>query len=109
MQLGADVLQPVSVGVGAGEPRGDLGAEHRLGHDAERVEEHSDVEAPVMEELGDRRVREQRDQVGRLRLARRDLDHVGGAVAWRDLHHAQPVAMRVEPQRLGVDRHRRTW
>ena len=46
---------------------------------------------------------QQADEVRRLALARRDLDDVGGAVARRDLHHAEPVAMRVEPQRLGVD------
>ena len=36
----------------------------------------------------------------------RDLHDVGAAVAVRHLHHAEPVAMRIEPHGLGIDRHR---
>ena len=39
-------------------------------------------------------------------MALRDLHHVGAAVAARKLHHAQPVAMRVQPHGLGIDCHR---
>ncbi len=35
-----------------------------------------------------------------------DLHHVGAAVAVRHLHHAEPVAMRIEPHGLGIDRYR---
>ena len=36
----------------------------------------------------------------------RDLHHVGGAVAGRKLHDAQPVAADIETHGLGVDRDR---
>src|SRR5262249_49185345 len=35
-----------------------------------------------------------------------DLHHVGRAVARRELHHAEPVARRLEAHGLGVDRNR---
>ena len=58
-----------------------------------------------MEDLEDTAVGQQFRQVRRLAGARRDLHHVGGAVAGRQLHHAQPIAVGIEPHRLGVDRH----
>src|SRR5712664_546699 len=39
-------------------------------------------------------------------MALRNLDDIGAAVAVRHLHHAEPVAMRVQPHGLGIDRHR---
>ena len=39
----------------------------------------------------------------RFRPAGRNLDDIGRAVASRQLHDAQPVAQRVETERLGVD------
>ena len=33
-----------------------------------------------------------------------EFDEVCRAVAARELHEAQPVAMRIEPERLGIDR-----
>src|SRR5690606_23264754 len=98
--------EAVPVGVGAHQSRGDLGAEHRLRHDAESLVEHRDVEAAVVEELGDLPVLQQRDQVRRPLLAGVDLDHVGGAVTRRDLHDAEPVARGGEAHRLAVDRDR---
>ncbi|OIQ69897.1 hypothetical protein GALL_484980 [mine drainage metagenome] len=35
-----------------------------------------------------------------------DLHDVGAAVAVRHLYHAEPVAMRMQPHGLGIDRHR---
>jgi hypothetical protein len=35
----------------------------------------------------------------------RNLYDIGGTVARRELDHAKPIAMRVEPHGLGVDRH----
>jgi hypothetical protein len=43
------VLESVPVGVGAGQPRGDLGAEHRLRGHAEGIVEHGNVETAVVE------------------------------------------------------------
>src|SRR3972149_10909004 len=44
--------------------------------------------------------------IGRLARAGRNLDHVGRAIAGGELHHARPVAARIDPHRLRVDRHR---
>jgi len=94
------------VGVGAGQPRGDLGAIDRLRHHAQCVVERGEIEAREVEDLDDGRIAQQFFQVRRVVLAARDLDHVGGAVARRHLHHAQPVAVRIEAHGLGVDRRR---
>ena len=51
-------------------------------------------------------VGEERGEVRRRALAGRDLDDIGVAVAGRKLDEAEPVAERVEPERLGVDRDR---
>ena len=51
-------------------------------------------------------VGEQALEIGRRVLSGGDLHHIGGAVAGRELHHAEPVAVGVEPHGLGVDRHR---
>jgi hypothetical protein len=45
-------------------------------------------------------------QVRRVGVTLGNLHHVGAAVAGRELHHAEPVAVRVQPHGLGVDRHR---
>ena len=58
-----------------------------------------------MEEFGDGRIDEQALEVGRPRLPDGDLDEMGGAVAAGELDEAQAIAMRVEAQRFGVDRH----
>ena len=94
------------VGVGAREPRGDLGAIDRRRHHAEAVEQHGDVEAGEMENLEDRRVAEQLLEVRRLANSRGNLHYVGATVAGRQLHHAQAVAPQIEPHGFGVDRHR---
>ena len=44
-QLAREILQAVLIGVGAGQPRGDLGAVDRLRHHAEGLGEHADIEA----------------------------------------------------------------
>src|ERR1700716_2145415 len=59
-----------------------------------------------MEDLQAPGIGQQRLDVGGVARARRNLHHVGGAVAGRELHHAQPVAARVEPHGLGIDRDR---
>src|SRR5207237_3533389 len=41
-QLAHEILQAVTVGIGARQPRGDLGAVDRLRHDAERMEQRSE-------------------------------------------------------------------
>ena len=103
-QLAGNVLEAVLVGVGAGEPRRGARAVERLRHDAERVEDHADVEAREVEDLQDLRIGHQLLEVRRRNVVRRNLHHVGRAVARRELHDAEPVALGVEPHRFGVDR-----
>ena len=64
---------------------------------------HGDVEAAEMEELQHLRVGQQRLEIGRARLPPGDPHEIGVAVAARELHEAQPVAMRIEAEGLGVD------
>src|SRR5438045_9524647 len=59
-----------------------------------------------MKDFDDLRIGQQRLQVRRVGVILRDLDDVGGAVATRHLHHAEPVAMRIEPHGFGIDRNR---
>src|SRR5271165_423400 len=66
--------------------------------------EHREVEAREMEQLCDARVGQELPQPRRPVGARCELHEMGVPVAGRQLDEAQPVAMRVEPHRLGVDR-----
>ena len=61
------------------------------------------VEAGEVEDLERPRVRQQRLEARRRPVLAVELHEMGGAVAGRELHQAQPVAVRLEPQRLGVD------
>ena len=55
-----------------------------------------------MEDFQDHRVGQQPMEVRRLPLPLGDADDVDVAIAGRELHQAQPVAMRVQPHRLRV-------
>ena len=68
--------------------------------------EHCEIEAREVKELGHPGVGEQPLQPGRAIAAWRELDQMRVPVSGRELDEAQPVAMRVEPHRLGVDRDR---
>ncbi|MNL42484.1 hypothetical protein D3C87_1649430 [compost metagenome] len=74
------VLEAMPVGIGAGQARGDLGAEHRGRCHAEGVKQHGDIETAEMKDLLAGRVFENGDEVRRLLLAGGNPDHVGGAV-----------------------------
>jgi hypothetical protein len=87
----------VPVGIGAGQPRGDLGAIDRLRHHAKGVVERGEIEPREVKDLRDGRIGQQRLQVRRVGVALGNLDDIGAAVAVRHLHHAEPVAMRVSP------------
>ena len=93
-QVLGQILQAMLVGVGATQPRGDLGAVDRLRHHAEPLVEHRDIEAREVEDLEFRGIGEQPLEVRRAADLAADLHHVGRAVAGRELHHAEPVAMR---------------
>src|SRR5262249_33653813 len=83
----------------------DLGAIDRGRHDVQTPLQHTEIEAGEMKDLENRPVGEKLGQIRRCARACRDLHHVGGAVARRQLHHAQPIADRIKPHRFGVDRH----
>ena len=102
-QFLAQVLQSVPVGIGPRQPGGDLGTIDRVGFRSEGIEQHGDVETAEMEYLALRAVAQQFLQVGRSFLALFDLNHIGGAVARRQLHDAQPVAGRFQAERFRVD------
>ena len=104
--LAHEILQAVLVGIGPGDPGSDLGAVQRRRHDAERAVERADVEPREMEDLQDRRIREQSLEVRGLGAGFGHLNDVRDAVAGRELHDAEPVTMRIEPHRLRVDRDR---
>ena len=99
------------VGIGARKLGGDLGAKQRRAGDAEILTDHRHIEAREVKELRHRLIAEQRLEVGRvvvdlaLRI-RRKMDDMGVAVAGRKLDHAQPVTVRPEAERLGIDRHK---
>src|SRR5215210_1338577 len=92
----------MAVGEGAGELRGDLGAIGRPRHDPESMLEHGHVEAPEMEDLDHAFIGEEPHELGRISIPA-DLDELGVAVSGGELHEAEPVAIGIEPERLGVD------
>src|SRR5712692_2832880 len=71
------ILEAVLVGVGAREPRRDLGAIDRPRHDAEGLAEDAEIEAGEMKDLEDARVGHELRQVRRGTRAGRYLHHVG--------------------------------
>ena len=106
-QVAAEVLEAVAVGERAREAGRDLRAIDRPAADAERVLQHRDIEAGKVEELQHSLVGQQRGEAGRVDgRAGRELHQVAVAVAARELHQAEPVAMGIEAHGLGVDGHR---
>src|SRR5205807_9867108 len=73
-------------------------------HDTEVMINHRQVEAREMKQLGYAAVSQQLPQPRRRIGSGRELDEMRVPVAGRELEEAQPVAMRVEPHCLGVDR-----
>ena len=70
--------------------------------------DHREVEAREMEQLGYAAIGQQLPQPRRRVGPRRELHEMRVPIAGRELDEAQPVAMRVEPHRLGVDRNNRS-
>ena len=63
-----------------------------------------EIEAGEMEHLLDRGVGQQPDQVGRVVAVAAEAHQMAVAVAGRQLHQAQPVAIGLQAHGLGVDR-----
>ncbi len=95
----------MTVRVSAHQPGRDLGAVDRPGHNAKPLLQHGDIEAGVVKNLGLGRIGKQRSEIGCRAIVERDLHDIGAAIAGRELHDAEPVAMRIEPHGLGIDRH----
>src|SRR6185437_2424895 len=102
------VLETVFVRIRPNQLGGDLGAIDGRGQHAEIAAEHRHVEARVVEQLGHAGVGQEPVEIGcRVRTGRK-LHGVAHAVAGRELHQAQPVAERIETQRLAVDGDKRS-
>ena len=103
-QLPAQVLEAVAVGVGARQLGGDLGAVDGPGHRrpgaARAWRCRSGAKWKILSTAG---IGQQRLEARRRPVLAVELHQMGAAVAGRELHQAQPVAVRLEAQRLGVD------
>ena len=97
------VLQAMSVGVGADQFRGDLGAINGCGQGAERIEKRGDVEATEVEELQHVLVTDQAFEIGRGGLTLRDLDEMRVSISTGKLDETQPVAPGYKPHGFTVD------
>ena len=92
-RLADEVLEAVLVGIGARQPRGDLGAIDRSRHHTQAVLERAEIEASEMKDLENARVGQKLHEVGSIARTGGKLHHVGGAITRRELHDAQPVTM----------------
>ena len=95
----------MAVGVSAGQLGGDLGAVHRATEHVQIVADECEIVAREMEHLLDAGVAEQSAEIGARDSGPAKLHQVAFAVARRELHEAQPVAMGMEAHRLGVYGH----
>ena len=103
-QFAHQILQTVTVGIGAGHLAGDLGAEHRRGGNTEVVLDSGQIEAGEMIELQPRRIGQHRLQVrGGKAAARAEADKVFVAPAIGNLEETKPVTRGDEPHRFGID------
>ena len=102
-QLAHHILQPVAVGVGAGQSGGDLGAIDRPRLDPEVQLEHADVEPAEVEQLQHLRIGQQAFQVGAVVAGAVHAHDMGVAVAGRQLDHAQGIAAEAQAHGLGID------
>ena len=97
------IFQSMLVGVGARQSRGDFGAIDGRDRDAQVALERAHVEARKVKQLGNASIRQQPREVGRANICIVELHRVADVVSRRELDQAQPVAERVEAERLGVD------
>ena len=94
----------MTVCVGADQAAGDFGAIDGCGQHAERTQHCGDVKAAIMEKFKHIRIGEQAAEVRGFRLAARDLDQMGMAIARGELHQTQAVAVRMQAHRLAINR-----
>ena len=91
------------VGVGAHELRHDLGTVDWCGCDLQILLDHGHVEAGEVENFHNGRIGQKRFQARRIIGRPVQLHEMGAAVTGRELHQAQAVAVRIEPERFAID------
>lgn len=101
-KLAQEILEAVTIGVGADEFGGDLGAEYRPGLDAEMLFEDSEIEAGEMIELEARTIGQKRFEIGGAIIAGK-AHQVFVAVAIGELDEAEPVAVGQKAHGFGID------
>ena len=99
----------MAVGEGADQPGGDLGAAHRRDRDAQACCSTATSKRAKCISFTVAAVGQQAGQIGAVvavaaEVRRDELHQVRVAVAGRELHQAEPVAMRIEAHGLGIDR-----
>ncbi len=100
-------FQPVPVGIGAPQFRGDLGTIDRRSQHAKAMQQNGDIETAEMKQLEHIRIGQHGAEIGRFGLVLIDLHQMGVAVAARHLHQAKPVAMRDQTHGFTINRHDR--
>ncbi len=101
------VLQSVTVGVGAHHLAGNLGAVDRGGQSAECVIHRSNIKAAKVEQLQNLGVFQHPRQVGRRGLTFGNLHKMRMAVARRHLNQTQTISVGVKPHRLAINGYNR--
>src|SRR5918994_1604552 len=101
-QLLAQVLEPVPVGVGAGELGRDLGAIYRAAEHAQILPDDCQIVAREMEQLLDVGVGEQSTEIRSAIVGPTELHQVAFAIARRELYQTQPVAIGIQAHRFGI-------
>ena len=93
------------VGIGPHQLARDLGAINRRRHRAKGVQHRGNVEPPEMKQLEHIGIFQQPDEVRRRALPLGHLHQMRMAIAPRELHNTEPVAMRQQSHGFAINRH----
>jgi len=102
-EFGAQILQTMPVGIGAAQLRGDLGTVDGTIDGTDGLCQRGKIEPCEVKQLGDSRIGQNARQMWCGRKRMRHLYQMRVTVTRRQLNKAQPVPMRVQPHRFGVD------
>ena len=102
-QLADQILEAVTICIGAHQLAGDLGAKHRGRVDPHVMPDRGEIEAREVEELQHVRVGQHALQVRRVIGGAIKLHEVRLGAAVGDLHEAERIADQREAQRLAID------
>jgi hypothetical protein len=87
-EFAADIFQPVPVGVGSRQPRGNFRAVDRRALDIQPITKRCDIEPGKMKQLQNLRIAEKCLQIGRITSLSRDLNQMAITITRRKLHQA---------------------